>query len=194
MLQVCTLQLHTGEAGAAGTTGCGRSTPDGVADPGMDGSIGRSARWQALTDYSEGAARLLLHVVSQRVLVCRYPAWQPHPGRPPEPATNGSSRCSPRWGSGLCCAMRVEQAEQRDWMPGSGMAGVRSPAGSAARIGIARALLHDARSGCWTSPPKGSIPRPRREIVDLLLTLGRIAPAAHLPPPAGAGTDGQGSP
>ncbi len=173
VLQGCTLQLHAGEKLALlGQTGCGKSTLMGLLArewTALSGEILLDGK--PLTDYSEEALRASCSVVSQRVHLfadtLRGNLTLAAPGASDERLIEVLTQV----GLGTLLHDEGEQAEQGldAWL---GDGGRPLSGGERRRIGIARALLHDAPLWLLDEPTEGLDTQTEREIMDLLLTLG----------------------
>jgi ATP-binding cassette subfamily C protein CydC len=173
VLQGCTLQLHAGEKLALlGQTGCGKSTLMGLLTrewTALSGEILLDGK--PLTDYSEEALRASCSVVSQRVHLfadtLRGNLTLAAPGASDERLIEVLTQV----GLGTLLRDEGEQAEQGldAWL---GDGGRPLSGGERRRIGIARALLHDAPLWLLDEPTEGLDTQTEREIMDLLLTLG----------------------
>ena len=173
MLQGCALQLHAGEKLALlGQTGCGKSTLLGLLTrewTAQSGEILLDGR--PLTQYGEDALRASCSVVSQRVHLfadtLRGNLTLAAPGASDERLIEVLTQV----GLGTLLRDEGEQAEQGldAWL---GDGGRPLSGGERRRIGIARALLHDAPLWLLDEPTEGLDTQTEREIMDLLLTLG----------------------
>ncbi|MGL6053148.1 MAG: ATP-binding cassette domain-containing protein, partial [Aeromonas salmonicida] len=173
VLRGCTLQLQAGEKlTLLGQTGCGKSTLMGLLTREWSPQAGKILLdGKPLTDYSEGALRASLSVVSQRVhlfaATLRDNLKLAAPGAGDEQLTEVLSQV------GLAHLLEDEAGHSdtglNAWL---GDGGRPLSGGERRRIGIARALLHDAPLWLLDEPTEGLDSQTEREIMDLLFKLG----------------------
>lgn len=173
VLRGCTLQLQAGEKLALlGQTGCGKSTLMGLLTREWTPQAGKIVLdGKPLTDYSEGALRASLSVVSQRVHLfadtLRGNLKLAAPTASDEQLTEVLAQV------GLANLLEDDNGHSDSglnaWL---GDGGRPLSGGERRRIGIARALLHDAPLWLLDEPTEGLDSQTEREIMDLLFRLG----------------------
>ena len=173
VLRGCTLQLHAGEKLALlGQTGCGKSTRMGLLTREWSPQAGKILLGgKPLTDYSEGALRASLSVVSQRVhlfadtLRGNLKLAVPH--------ASDEQLVQVLTQVGLANLLEDDNGHSDSgldaWL---GDGGRPLSGGERRRIGIARALLHDAPLWLLDEPTEGLDSQTEQEIMDLLFRLG----------------------
>lgn len=173
VLRGCTLQLQAGEKLALlGQTGCGKSTLMGLLTREWHPQAGKILLdGKPLTDYSEGALRASLSVVSQRVhlfadtLRGNLKLAAPH--------ASDEQLVQVLTQVGLANLLADDNGHSDSgldaWL---GDGGRPLSGGERRRIGIARALLHDAPLWLLDEPTEGLDSQTEREIMDLLFKLG----------------------
>ncbi|WP_429134215.1 heme ABC transporter ATP-binding protein/permease CydC [Aeromonas hydrophila] len=173
VLRGCTLQLQAGEKLALlGQTGCGKSTLMGLLTREWNPQAGKILLdGKPLTDYSEGALRASLSVVSQRVhlfadtLRGNLKLAAPH--------ASDEQLVQVLTQVGLANLLEDDNGHSDSgldaWL---GDGGRPLSGGERRRIGIARALLHDAPLWLLDEPTEGLDSQTEREIMDLLFRLG----------------------
>lgn len=173
VLRGCTLQLQAGEKLALlGQTGCGKSTLMGLLTREWHPQAGKILLdGKPLTDYSEGALRASLSVVSQRVhlfadtLRGNLKLAAPH--------ASDEQLVQVLTQVGLANLLEDDNGHSDSgldaWL---GDGGRPLSGGERRRIGIARALLHDAPLWLLDEPTEGLDSQTEREIMDLLFRLG----------------------
>ncbi|MGS3184178.1 cysteine/glutathione ABC transporter ATP-binding protein/permease CydC [Aeromonas taiwanensis] len=173
VLQGCTLQLNAGEKLALlGQTGCGKSTLMGLLTrewTAQSGEILLDGR--PLTQYGEDALRASCSVVSQRVHL--FADTLRGNLRLAAPTASDERLTEVLTQVGLASLLEHEEDQTEAgldaWL---GDGGRPLSGGERRRIGIARALLHDAPLWLLDEPTEGLDSQTEREIMDLLLTLG----------------------
>ena len=173
VLRGCTLQLHAGEKLALlGQTGCGKSTLMGLLTREWNPQAGKILLdGKPLTDYSEGALRASLSVVSQRVHLFADTLR----GNLKLAAPHASDELLVQVLTQVGLANLLEDDNGHSdsgldaWL---GDGGRPLSGGERRRIGIARALLHDAPLWLLDEPTEGLDSQTEREIMDLLFRLG----------------------
>ncbi|QSR42661.1 cysteine/glutathione ABC transporter ATP-binding protein/permease CydC [Aeromonas dhakensis] len=173
VLRGCTLQLQAGEKLALlGQTGCGKSTLMGLLTREWHPQAGKILLdGKQLTDYSEGALRASLSVVSQRVhlfadtLRGNLKLAAPH--------ASDEQLVQVLTQVGLANLLEDDNGHSDSgldaWL---GDGGRPLSGGERRRIGIARALLHDAPLWLLDEPTEGLDSQTEREIMELLFRLG----------------------
>ena len=173
VLRGCTLQLQAGEKLALlGQTGCGKSTLMGLLTREWHPQAGKILLdGKPLTDYSEGALRASLSVVSQRVhlfadtLRGNLKLAAPH--------ASDEQLVQVLTQVGLANLLEDDNGHSDSgldaWL---GDGGRPLSGGERRRIGIARALLHDAPLWLLDEPTEGLDSQTEREIMELLFRLG----------------------
>lgn len=173
VLRGCTLQLQAGEKLALlGQTGCGKSTLMGLLTREWHPQAGKILLdGKQLTDYSEGALRASLSVVSQRVhlfadtLRGNLKLAAPH--------ASDEQLVQVLTQVGLANLLEDDNGHSDSgldaWL---GDGGRPLSGGERRRIGIARALLHDAPLWLLDEPTEGLDSQTEREIMGLLFKLG----------------------
>ncbi|UNU87004.1 heme ABC transporter ATP-binding protein/permease CydC [Aeromonas dhakensis] len=173
VLRGCTLQLQAGEKLALlGQTGCGKSTLLGLLTREWHPQAGKILLdGKQLTDYSEGALRASLSVVSQRVhlfadtLRGNLKLAAPH--------ASDEQLVQVLTQVGLANLLEDDNGHSDSgldaWL---GDGGRPLSGGERRRIGIARALLHDAPLWLLDEPTEGLDSQTEREIMELLFRLG----------------------
>ncbi|MCJ2368675.1 heme ABC transporter ATP-binding protein/permease CydC [Aeromonas dhakensis] len=168
-----TLQLQAGEKLALlGQTGCGKSTLMGLLTREWHPQAGKILLdGKPLTDYSEGALRASLSVVSQRVhlfadtLRGNLKLAAPH--------ASDEQLVQVLTQVGLANLLEDDNGHSDSgldaWL---GDGGRPLSGGERRRIGIARALLHDAPLWLLDEPTEGLDSQTEREIMELLFRLG----------------------
>jgi ATP-binding cassette, subfamily C, bacterial CydC len=168
VLRGCTLQLQAGEKLALlGQTGCGKSTLMGLLTREWNPQAGKIVLdGKPLTDYSEGALRASFSVVSQRVHL--FAATLRDNLKLAAPAANDERLAEVLQQVGLG-ALLEDEAGLDAWL---GDGGRPLSGGERRRIGIARALLHDAPLWLLDEPTEGLDSQTERDIMALLMRLG----------------------
>ena len=173
VLQGCTLQLHAGERLALlGQTGCGKSTLMGLLTREWTAQSGEILLdGKPLTGYSEEALRASCSVVSQRVHLFADTLRGNLRLAAPDASDERLAEVLTQVGLASLLADDEEHTETGldAWL---GDGGRPLSGGERRRIGIARALLHDAPLWLLDEPTEGLDSQTEREIMDLLLTLG----------------------
>ncbi|PJG59958.1 heme ABC transporter ATP-binding protein/permease CydC [Aeromonas cavernicola] len=168
VLRGCTLQLHAGEKLALlGQTGCGKSTLMGLLTREWSPQAGKiQLDGKPLTDYSEGALRASISVVSQRVHL--FSASLRDNLKLAAPNASDAQLVEVLTRVGLTTLLEDETGLDA-WL---GDGGRPLSGGERRRIGIARALLHDAPLWLLDEPTEGLDSQTEREIMALLFILG----------------------
>ncbi|MGL5463938.1 MAG: ATP-binding cassette domain-containing protein, partial [Aeromonas veronii] len=168
VLRGCTLQLHAGEKLALlGQTGCGKSTLMGLLTREWSPQAGKILLGgKPLTDYSEGALRASISVVSQRVHL--FADTLRGNLKLAAPTATDEQLIAVLTQVGLANLLE-DEAGLDAWL---GDGGRPLSGGERRRIGIARALLHDAPLWLLDEPTEGLDSQTEREIMDLLFRLG----------------------
>ncbi|MCS3454569.1 ATP-binding cassette subfamily C protein CydC [Aeromonas sp. BIGb0405] len=168
VLRGCTLQLQAGEKLALlGQTGCGKSTLMGLLTREWNPQSGEILLGgKPLTDYSEGALRASLSVVSQRVHL--FAATLRDNLKLAAPAASDGRLAEVLQQVGLGALLEDETGLDA-WL---GDGGRPLSGGERRRIGIARALLHDAPLWLLDEPTEGLDSQTERDIMALLMRLG----------------------
>ncbi|MBL0478791.1 cysteine/glutathione ABC transporter ATP-binding protein/permease CydC [Aeromonas veronii] len=168
VLRGCTLQLHAGEKLALlGQTGCGKSTLMGLLTREWSPQAGKVLLdGKPLTDYSEGALRASISVVSQRVHL--FADTLRGNLKLAAPTATDEQLIAVLTQVGLANLLE-DEAGLDAWL---GDGGRPLSGGERRRIGIARALLHDAPLWLLDEPTEGLDSQTEREIMDLLFRLG----------------------
>jgi ATP-binding cassette, subfamily C, bacterial CydC len=168
VLRGCTLQLRAGEKLALlGQTGCGKSTLMGLLTREWNPQSGEILLGgKPLTDYSEGALRASLSVVSQRVHL--FAATLRDNLKLAAPAASDERLAEVLQQVGLGALLEDETGLDA-WL---GDGGRPLSGGERRRIGIARALLHDAPLWLLDEPTEGLDSQTERDIMALLMRLG----------------------
>lgn len=168
VLRGCTLQLQAGEKLALlGQTGCGKSTLMGLLTREWNPQSGEILLGgKPLTDYSEGALRASLSVVSQRVHL--FAATLRDNLKLAAPAASDERLAEVLQQVGLGALLEDETGLDA-WL---GDGGRPLSGGERRRIGIARALLHDAPLWLLDEPTEGLDSQTERDIMALLMRLG----------------------
>ncbi len=173
VLRGCTLQLQAGEKlTLLGQTGCGKSTLMGLLTREWSPQAGKILLdGKPLTDYSEGALRASLSVVSQRVHLFAATLRDNLKLAAPEAGDEQLTEVLSQVG---LAHLLEDEAGHSDtglnaWL---GDGGRPLSGGERRRIGIARALLHDAPLWLLDEPTEGLDSQTEREIMDLLFKLG----------------------
>lgn len=168
VLRGCTLTLQAGEKLALlGQTGCGKSTLMGLLTREWTPQSGQiRLAGIPLTDYSEEALRASLSVVSQRVHL--FAATLRDNLTLAAPDASDARLTEVLQQVGLDTLLR-DEAGLDAWL---GDGGRPLSGGERRRIGIARALLHDAPLWLLDEPTEGLDSRTERDIMALLMRLG----------------------
>lgn len=173
VLRDCSLQLQAGEKLALlGQTGCGKSTLMGLLTrewTPQAGSILLDGK--PLTDYSEGAMRSSISVVSQRVHL--FADTLRGNLKLAAPTATDEQLVAVLTQVGLANLLDAQGGDKEHglnaWL---GDGGRPLSGGERRRIGLARALLHDAPLWLLDEPTEGLDSQTEREIMDLLFKLG----------------------
>ncbi|MFG0833747.1 cysteine/glutathione ABC transporter ATP-binding protein/permease CydC [Aeromonas bivalvium] len=168
VLHGCSLTLQAGEKLALlGQTGCGKSTLMGLLTREWTPQSGQILlAGIPLTDYSEEALRASLSVVSQRVHL--FAATLRDNLTLAAPDASDARLTEVLQQVGLDALLR-DEAGLDAWL---GDGGRPLSGGERRRIGIARALLHDAPLWLLDEPTEGLDSRTERDIMALLMRLG----------------------
>ena len=168
VLHGCSLTLQAGEKLALlGQTGCGKSTLMGLLTREWTPQYGQILlAGIPLTDYSEEALRASLSVVSQRVHL--FAATLRDNLTLAAPDASDARLTEVLQQVGLDALLR-DEAGLDAWL---GDGGRPLSGGERRRIGIARALLHDAPLWLLDEPTEGLDSRTERDIMALLMRLG----------------------
>ncbi|UBO75209.1 heme ABC transporter ATP-binding protein/permease CydC [Aeromonas rivuli] len=168
VLRGCTLQLQAGEKLALlGQTGCGKSTLMGLLTREWSPQSGEILLGgKPLTDYSEGALRASLSVVSQRVHLFATTLRDNLKLAAPAASDGRLAEVLQQVGLG---ALLEDETGLDAWL---GDGGRPLSGGERRRIGIARALLHDAPLWLLDEPTEGLDSQTERDIMALLMRLG----------------------
>ncbi|MFM4718977.1 heme ABC transporter ATP-binding protein/permease CydC [Aeromonas bivalvium] len=168
VLHGCSLTLQAGEKLALlGQTGCGKSTLMGLLTREWTPHSGQILlAGIPLTDYSEEALRASLSVVSQRVHL--FAATLRDNLTLAAPDASDARLTEVLQQVGLDALLR-DEAGLDAWL---GDGGRPLSGGERRRIGIARALLHDAPLWLLDEPTEGLDSRTERDIMALLMRLG----------------------
>ncbi len=173
VLRGCTLQLNPGEKLALlGQTGCGKSTLMGLLTREWTAQSGEILLdGKPLTRYGEGALRASCSVVSQRVHLFADTLRGNLKLAAPDASDERLTEVLTQVGLATLLAGEDEEAESGldAWL---GDGGRPLSGGERRRIGIARALLHDAPLWLLDEPTEGLDSQTEREIMALLLKLG----------------------
>ena len=168
VLRGCSLELQAGEKLALlGQTGCGKSTLMGLLTREWEMQAGEILLdGKPLTDYSEAALRTSFSVVSQRVHL--FAATLRDNLKLAAPAASDERLVEVLNLVGLAALLEDETGLDA-WL---GDGGRPLSGGERRRIGIARALLHDAPLWLLDEPTEGLDSQTEREIMALLFKLG----------------------
>lgn len=168
VLRGCTLTLQAGEKLALlGQTGCGKSTLMGLLTREWTPQSGQiRLAGIPLTDYSEEALRASLSVVSQRVHLFAATLRDNLILAAPEASDARLTEVLQQVGLDT---LLKDEAGLDAWL---GDGGRPLSGGERRRIGIARALLHDAPLWLLDEPTEGLDSRTERDIMALLMKLG----------------------
>ncbi|MFM4941955.1 cysteine/glutathione ABC transporter ATP-binding protein/permease CydC [Aeromonas bivalvium] len=168
VLNGCSLTLQAGEKLALlGQTGCGKSTLMGLLTREWTPQSGQILlAGIPLTDYSEEALRASLSVVSQRVHLFAATLRDNLTLAAPDASDVRLTEVLQQ--VGLDALLR-DEAGLDAWL---GDGGRPLSGGERRRIGIARALLHDAPLWLLDEPTEGLDSRTERDIMALLMRLG----------------------
>ncbi|WP_461606283.1 heme ABC transporter ATP-binding protein/permease CydC [Aeromonas rivipollensis] len=173
VLRGCTLQLNPGEKLALlGQTGCGKSTLMGLLTREWTAQTGEILLdGKPLTQYGEEALRASCSVVSQRVHLFADTLRGNLKLAAPDASDERLTEVLTQVGLATLLAGEDEEAESGldAWL---GDGGRPLSGGERRRIGIARALLHDAPLWLLDEPTEGLDSQTEREIMALLLKLG----------------------
>lgn len=173
VLRGCTLQLHAGEKLALlGQTGCGKSTLMGLLTREWSPQAGKILLdGKPLTAYSEGALRASISVVSQRVHLFADTLRGNLKLAAPDASDEQLVEVLNRVGLGNLLEDDEDLSDTglNAWL---GDGGRPLSGGERRRIGIARALLHDAPLWLLDEPTEGLDSQTEREIMALLFELG----------------------
>ncbi|MGL5294049.1 MAG: heme ABC transporter ATP-binding protein/permease CydC [Aeromonas sp.] len=173
VLRGCTLQLQAGEKLALlGQTGCGKSTLMGLLTREWSPQAGSILlAGKPLTDYSEEALRASVSVVSQRVHLFAATLRDNLTLAAPHATDQQLVTVLTQVGLASLLDKTGEQPDQglNAWL---GDGGRPLSGGERRRIGIARALLHDAPLWLLDEPTEGLDSQTEREIMALLFKLG----------------------
>ena len=168
VLRGCSLTLQAGEKLALlGQTGCGKSTLMGLLTREWTPQSGQILlAGIPLTDYSEEALRASLSVVSQRVHLFAATLRDNLTLAAPDASDARLTEVLQQVGLD---ALLKDEAGLDAWL---GDGGRPLSGGERRRIGIARALLHDAPLWLLDEPTEGLDSRTERDIMALLMRLG----------------------
>lgn len=174
VLRGCTLQLKAGEKLALlGQTGCGKSTLMGLLTREWSPQAGEILLdGKPLTAYGEGALRASFSVVSQRVHLFADTLRGNLRLAAPDASDERLVAVLEQVGLGALLGEGTDREDDAGLDAWLGDGGRPLSGGERRRIGIARALLHDAPLWLLDEPTEGLDSQTEREIMALLFKLG----------------------